>query len=539
MPETKGITIEFYGKTVNLVNSLNDVNKGLRATRSELTDFKKQLKIDPGNIDALKGKFAKLQQEEKLLKAQAELFRNELSKMGKEDIGSKEWIRYTTELKKAETSIIAVQKEIKKMNDEGMDDISNEARNVGDSFDDAGGKVAKLGDLIKANVISQAIISGVKALANEMKKLGSEMMQWADSYRELEVYEMQFASNIRNTADATDDQIDALKKLAKQKQKEGVISSRAITSAYQELATYVESTDAIEGLTDALVDMAGQQYGVDASAESVRNLATTLGKALANGDYSGLTRLGYGFTDAQERIMKYGTEAQRVAVINDVISASIGGMNKALAETDAGKIFQMKSWFDDTKASIGGVVSELEVGFLQEVVPELQKFTDEVLAWFITHKDELIDTAKNVAQWLTSEDMKNFFSDVGELVTDLVEILGTVIEVGDNIGLWEGLLNIVLGIVRGIKELFDSIAEDVEKIKSGGIGNWFKSNYNSYYPGTFDSGGYSSGGYMSGGITINNAFTINGIEQLSNSRLMEVADVITDRVNENLGRMYA
>ena len=47
----------------------------------------------------------------------------------------------------------------------------------------------------------------------------------------------------------------------------------------------------------------------------------------------------------------------------------------------------------------------------------------------------------------------------------------------------------------------------------------------------------SSGGFMSGGITINNSFNITGSEQLSNANLTRIADVITDRVNENLGRM--
>ena len=537
--ETKGITIEFYGKTIELENSLTDINKGLKATRSELNDFKKQLQIDPKNIDALKGKFEKLKQEEKLLKEQAELYRQEIAKLDKEDIGGDKWKKLDKNLKTTEKQLQGVTKEIQKMSDEdGLPKITEDAQKMGNSFKDAGNNVIKFGDLVKANVVSQAIINGIKTLTNELKQMGSELNAWAEDFREAQVYEKQFESNIKNTADATDEEIDALKKLAKQKQKEGVISSKAITSAYQELATYVESTDAIEGLTDALVDMAAQQYGVDASADSVRNLATTLGKALANGDYSGLTRLGYGFTAAQERIMKYGSEAQRVAVINDVISASIGGMNKALAQTDAGQIFQMKEWFDDTKEAIGGVVSELQISFLQEVVPEIQKFVDSVLAWVITHKDDLINTAKNVAEWLTSSEMKNFFSDVGELVSDLISILDTVIKIGDDIGLWEGIFNTVKGIVSGIKELFDSIAEDVAKIKGGGLLDWFKGNYNSYYPGAFESGGFQSGGFMSG-MTINNNFTINGIEQLSYSRLMEVADVITDRVNENLGRMYA
>ena len=55
MPETKGITIEFYGKDIALQDTLTDINKGLKATRTELGDFKKQLKIDPSNLEAETG----------------------------------------------------------------------------------------------------------------------------------------------------------------------------------------------------------------------------------------------------------------------------------------------------------------------------------------------------------------------------------------------------------------------------------------------------------------------------------------------------
>ena len=46
----------------------------------------------------------------------------------------------------------------------------------------------------------------------------------------------------------------------------------------------------------------------------------------------------------------------------------------------------------------------------------------------------------------------------------------------------------------------------------------------------------NSGGMMAGGLTVYNSFTING-DQLSTSNLVRIADVITERVNENLGRM--
>lgn len=535
MPETKGITIEFYGKDIALQDTLTDINKGLKATRTELGDFKKQLKIDPSNLDALKGKFEKLKQEQMLLTEQAELYRKELSKMGKEEIGSDQWNAYKKKLDQAEKSLQKVTSEIHKMSDEnGMLKVSDHAEKMGNSFKKAEENVISFRDVVNAEIIGQAVIDGIKSLASAMKQTVNELHGWAESFREAQVYEAQFESNIRNTADATDDQIASLKKLAKQRQRNGVISAKAITSAYQELATYVESTDAIEGLTNALTDMAAQQYGVDATEESVRNLATTLGKALANGDYSGLTRLGYGFDETQKYIMKYGDELERVAVLNDVIESSIGGMNEALAQTDAGQIFQMKEWFDDTKESVGEIISQLELEFAQRVVPELQKFTDEVLAWIITHKDDFIDMVQQIAEWLTSDEVKQFFSDVAQVLSDFADIFDYVVKIGKDIGLWEGIFNIVKGVVAGIKQLFDAIAADVAAISNFGIGSWMKGNYNSYYPGTFDSGGYGSGGYASGGITLNASFNVNS-SNITRSDIKAWASWLADDINQQLG----
>lgn len=538
MPETKGITIEFYGKDLNLQNTIKDINKGLSSTRSQLTDFKNQLKINPNNLDALKGKFRMLQQEEKLLQEKAQYFRNELSKLDASEIGSDKWVAYDKQLKNTEKQILSVKGQLDKMGDvESMTEVTNETEKMGDSFKKASDNALKFGDIVKANIVSEAIINGIKTLANEMKQMVSELHQWADGYRELEVYEKQFESNLKNTADASDDEIASLKKLAKQKERTGVTSAKAITSAYQELATYVESSDAIEGLTDALVDMSAQQYGVDATEESVRNLATTLGKALANGDYSGLTKLGYGFDKNQQYIMKYGNELQRVKVLNDVIESSIGGVNEALAQTDAGKIFQVASYFNDVKNSIGEVASEFEIAFIQGIMPTLQPLIDDVLKWIIDHKEDIISVAEDTAKWLTSEDTKQFFADIGQMVLDIGQILDDIIQIGEDIGLWQGIFDGVKIVVEGIRDIFDAIRDDVEAIRSGGLGNWFKGNYNSYYPGTFDSGGMSSGGMMSGSITLNNTFTINNGNSIDKSTVMAWADVLTDRINENLGRM--
>ena len=543
--ETKGITIEFYGKTVELEDSIKDINKGLKLTKAEVTDLNKNLKLDPKNIELLEKKLKGLRQEQTLLTEKVKYFEDEISKLGKEDIGTDKWNAYQKELAKSQTELkkvtdlIAKQEVINQKNADSISGSTDEVEKMGNSFGDAGQKAIKFGDIVKANVISDAIINGIKTLARELKSLAGDMHEWAESYRELEVYESQFETNLRNTADATDEQIDALKKLAKQKQKEGVISKRAITSAYQELATYVESAEAIEGLTDALTDMAAQQYGVDATEESVRNLATTLGKALANGDYSGLTRLGYGFDRTQQYIMKYGNELQRVAVLNDVIESSIGGVNEALAETDAGKVFQMKSYFEDVKTAIGQVVSELEIGFLEQIMPQIQPFIDNTLKWIIDHKDDFIQMVSDIVAWVTSDDVSAFFSNVTGIVTDIADILSDLFGIADEMGIIQGIFDTFTWAVEKVKELFDKIAETVASIRENGFGNWFMGGaFTTYNPFATQSGGYSSGGFMSGGtLTLNNSFTINNGNSITEATLKNWADILTEQINENLGRM--
>lgn len=545
MPETKGITIEFYGKSIELENTLDDVNKGLRATRAELNDFKKQLKIDPSNVEALQGKFKALRQEEALINKQIEMLRSDLSKLDKEDIGGDKWIALTKEVNKAETKLQAVQREISNMDGGKLDELANSSKKLSDGFVEASQGAVSLGTIIAANLISDAIKSGLQFLVNQLRQIPGELHEWADAYREVQVYEKQFESNLKNTADASDEQIASLKKLAKQKERTGVVSSKAITSAYQELATYVESADAISGLTDALTDMAAQQYGVDATDESVRNLATTLGKALANGDYSGLTRLGYGFDEAQQKIMKYGTELERVAVLNDVIESSIGGINEALAQTDEGKLFAASQYIDDVKESVGEMISQLEIQFVEGIMPTLQELLDNVLVWIDEHKDEFVQFVADIIGWLTSDQAKQWFEDIGHMVEDLWEALKALKDIIIDIGLVEGALWALGKAVEFVKDLIIAIRDALRSIKDEGLFNWMRGNYESYdfsaggdswTPGW--SGGYgalNSGGYASGGISLNANFNVTA-NNVTRADVQNWASWLADDINEELGR---
>ena len=53
---TKGITVEIGGDTTKLQTALKQVNTEIKHTQSELCDFNKLLKLDPGNTELISQK---------------------------------------------------------------------------------------------------------------------------------------------------------------------------------------------------------------------------------------------------------------------------------------------------------------------------------------------------------------------------------------------------------------------------------------------------------------------------------------------------
>jgi hypothetical protein len=85
-----------------------------------------------------------------------------------------------------------------------------------------------------------------------------------------------------------------------------------------------------------------QQYGYEASAEQVQNTATMLGKVM-DGQLGALSRYGYSWTEAEEKILKTGNEMTRAKLLTEILRGSIGEMNYALAATPYGRILQLKN----------------------------------------------------------------------------------------------------------------------------------------------------------------------------------------------------
>ena len=178
---------------------------------------------------------------------------------------------------------------------------------------------------------------------------------------------------MRNATDASDGQIQAIRELTQEYARLGVVSATAQQAGAQELATYVGQADSVRKMLPVLNDMVAQQYGYNATGEQATQIATMLGKVL-QGQTAALSRYGYFFDEAQERLLKYGTEEQRVATLAEVVTSSVGGMNMALGSTPQGRIVQLKNNFARLGETIGALVTNLLqpiLGYLNLIITKL------------------------------------------------------------------------------------------------------------------------------------------------------------------------
>ena len=199
-------------------------------------------------------------------------------------------------------------------------------------------------------------IQNVAAAFSQVSSAVSGMTQFYAAQVEAET---KLQTVMRNTMDATDDEVQSIKDLCSAQQELGVVGADVQVAGAQELATYASKKSSLATLIPVMNDMIAQQYGFNATQEAAVNIATMMGKVFA-GQTSALSRYGYTFSEAQEQILKFGTEEEKAATLAEVIRQSVGGVNAELAKTDAGHMVQLRNAIDDVKVQVGQMLIPFE-----------------------------------------------------------------------------------------------------------------------------------------------------------------------------------
>ena len=182
----------------------------------------------------------------------------------------------------------------------------------------------------------------------------------------------------------------------------GVVAGDVTTAGLQQLATFQLTEESLAKLTPGLADLIAQQKGVSATQEDAIGFANLLGKAMT-GQTGALSRAGIIMTEHQKKVMQTGTEMERAAMMAEILEANVGGVNEALADTDAGKIAQTKNLLGRAQDEIGGKLMHLKgeiYGFAAQYIPALQnaaiglidKVTPKIesaMTWIADHTDQI------------------------------------------------------------------------------------------------------------------------------------------------------
>ena len=243
-------------------------------------------------------------------------------------------------------------------------------------------------------------VGAFAALRAGIGKLNEFAAQSRELYNAQAEAETKLAAVMRNTMGARTAEINSIKALASEQQRLGVIGDEVQLAGAQELSTYLTKADNLKKLMPVMNDMVAQQYGYNATQEQATSIATMMGKVM-DGQVGALSRYGYKFDEAQEAILKFGTEEERAATLADVVSASVGDVNAALAQTPEGALKQYENNLGDLQERFGGLFTAIAAAWLP-VRNAIMSGWERVVTVFERNKVRIISAVSAIANFIGS-----------------------------------------------------------------------------------------------------------------------------------------
>ena len=416
---------------------------------------------------------------------------------------SSEVQRWKQALNNATTDVNRTKKQLNEL-ETGVED-------VGDAMDGAGQKTSVFGDVLKANLLGSAIVSGIKAVASGIKSLISGAIEGYGEYEQLVGgVETLFGSSA-----------DTVIKNAENAYKTAGLSANAymetVTSFSASLLQSMgNDTEAAAKKADlALTDMSDNANKMGTDMQSIQNAYQGFSKQ----NYTMLDnlKLGYGGTKEEMERLIADANALNAAQGNytnysiesyaDIVDAihtvqtemGITGTTALEASTTIeGSIGAMKAAYQnfvtglgDQNADIGALTEELiqTVGnvaknvlpvienVIKNIAETVKKQGPDMITKFVAYATEklpevlklgiqlIVSLVKGLAQNLP-ELLKGTLALVDAIISAFLDSLPDIIEVGKDIvrGVWEGIKAMGAWLGEKVSSFFSGIVDGVKGI---------------------------------------------------------------------------
>lgn len=389
---------------------------------------------------------------------------------------------FKTQLNQAETQL----KEMENATDKN----NKELKEMKKGFDDAGSGAVKFGDLLKANVIGDMIVSGFKAVGTAVKEVTSKILDLGKSVLEARGEIEQQIGGIETLFKDNSDTV--IQNASNAYKTAGLSATEYMQTATSFSASLLQSlngdTAKVAEVTDmAIIDMSDNANKMGTSMESIQNAY----QGFAKQNYTMLDnlKLGYGGTKSEmERLL---SDAQKVTGVkydisnlNDIYQAIhviqgeldiTGTTAKEATETLQGSMAGMQGAWQNFLSGSGNLsqVSDAVSTVIKNVtriakdaIPQILKDIQSSLPQLLKiGKEALTEIIKGVKQYLPK-----FLSVAGDIVKSLlnclIEVLPNLIEVGV-----QAIAQLINGLGQALPELIPKTLEAIMTIVEGLIDN--------------------------------------------------------------------
>lgn len=441
MADTKirGISIKLDADTTGIQKSMQKLDSNLKQTQSNLKDINRLLKFDPGNTELLT-------QKQKNLESAISNTEKRIEELKKAQEGVKEG---SQEWDAIEREIIANEQSLKRLKQEYRDFgsvASQQIKNVGQSLQDAGGRVQDFGKKLAP------VSAAAAAIGTGLLKLGYDAVTSADDLNTLskqtgistdELQKMQYAADLVDVS--VDDITGALRKLKPKLTDDNEALAKLGVSATNADGSLRDATDVFYDTLDALSK-------VDNETERDQLAMELFGK--------GADSLAGIIDDGGAALREYGQQAEDLGLI--------------LGEDTLNSLNETNDTIDQLKANITGTMAQVGAKVVPVLVPLIQKVGD------------LIGRVSERLRALTPEQTETILKIVGVVAAlapvitiggKLISGLGSIISViGTVVGVLGGPLTIAIGAIIAIGVLlyknWDTVKEYAIRLKDGVVTAW-------------------------------------------------------------------
>lgn len=508
-----GITIDLDVNTSAINESFKDINKSISSTQSELKQVDKLLKFDPKSTTLLA-------QKQVLLSEAIEETQNKLVLLAKAkqqadqtdgiDRNSKAYRDLERDIERTKQQLENFTKQSNEAT-KSAEDLNIKVDDTSESFISSG---ADLGGLITtfeffidvAKKVGDALVGIVKDSTSFADDVNALSQQYNLSTKEIQQYKL--------ASDLIDVEFETIAKSMSKLTKNMTSTSTGVVGAFKKLGV-------------ATKDSSGQLRD---SNEVFNEVIAKLGEIENETEQDSLALELFGKSSAELGSLINGG-AEQLADFNKYLEEN----NLLLSQNELDELNNVQDGFDTLSATIETIKRKVAL----ELAPVLEPIVKGLNQFILDNKDYLIKLADRFAEMINDEKTQEIFDEFEDLSDILKDIIDGVIDFEEKTGLLRetalAVLEVFEIILRTIKMIVDLLNGDfIGSEEYNRVANQMQNYVDPSHPyGSRGFGALQSGGYGNN-ITLNASFVANG--SLNEEQAMRFADIMTQRINENLGR---